>query len=387
MLQSEVFCYIWKLKMKVDLGRRIGELLYEHDCVIIPEFGGFVAKVVPSQLDKQSNTILPPSKQLSFNQNLTHNDGLLANHLSRKQGMEYSEAVSYLLVQADKYRNELKQGNRIELNSIGVIYRDQSGNIRFVPDHNSNHYKESFGLGKLYLTPVVKEEVEPEVEEAVIAPVEEETPVVTIENPPARKSRGWVAAAAIIVPLALVGTYLLSDSMSGGGQLDLASLNPFKSNEAIQADFEPRFEEENIQFDYPADKNTIEEITQVNPDLNTVYFSFEEDKIEPNGIEIILRENAPESPEPVSESPELSTPPAASKLKMWFVVGGAFREPSNAEGLVSTLQQKGYESYVFGNSNGLHLVCYGSYTNKAAAKEALAKVKSEENASAWLKKH
>jgi hypothetical protein len=33
------------------------------------------------------------------------------------------------------------------------------------------------------------------------------------------------------------------------------------------------------------------------------------------------------------------------------------------------------------------LVCYGSYTNKKAAKEALKEIKSSQNKSAWLSKN
>lgn len=369
--------------MSLNLGIHISDLLYEHDCVIIPELGGFVANQKPAQISEQAHTILPPSKQISFNQNLLQNDGLLANFLVRKEGLDYDTAVSQLLEKARTFKDDLKQGRRIELSKVGVLYRDRSGNVRFVPNEDENHLKSSFGLGKLYLVPVgsVQEEVIEEVETV-------ETPVVAIapkeEAKKKRRIPRVVKAAAVILPLLLVGGWLLRDELSNARQFDFASLNPF-TTKTVPSIYVPRFEEEDVQLDYPADENSIEVIAESNPDLTTVYFSFEEDKLSPDGILVNIRDGVAEE---VPATPGSATAvPAASKMKMWFIVGGAFREQSNADNMVASLQSKGYEAYIFGKNNGLHLVCYGSYTNRQAAKEALTAVRSNENSNAWLKKH
>ncbi len=48
----------------------ISELLFLHDCVIVPEFGGFVGNRKPAQLNKTTGGLTPPSKQVLFNTNL-----------------------------------------------------------------------------------------------------------------------------------------------------------------------------------------------------------------------------------------------------------------------------------------------------------------------------
>lgn len=372
--------------MSINLGHHISDLLYEHDCVIVPDLGGFVANAQSASISVQAHTLVPPSKQIGFNQNLIQNDGLLANALVQKEGLEYNEAVQQLLAKAHQYKDDLKQGRRVELLKVGVLYRDRSGNVRFVPNEDENHLKTSFGLGKLYLVPLGTE-----VEPIEVAVKEKETPVVPITTETTEKRTRQlpliVKVAAVFLPLLLVGGWLLKDEISNAKNTNFASFNPFTST-TIPSSFAPRFEEEGIEMDYPADENTIDVLADSNPDLTSVYFSFEEDKLSPDGILVNIRDGESEEvAAAIPTSPKATAIPAATKMKMWFIVGGAFRKKSNADNMASSLQDKGYEAYIFEKKNDLHLVCYGSYTNKQSANQALTDVRTNENKQAWLKKH
>ena len=68
--------------MKHSIVHYISELLYYHDCVVIPEFGGFITTHKSSILDSNALKIYPPSKQISFNKKLQSNDGLLIQKIS-----------------------------------------------------------------------------------------------------------------------------------------------------------------------------------------------------------------------------------------------------------------------------------------------------------------
>jgi hypothetical protein len=70
----------------------ITDLLFDHDCVILPEFGGLVANYRSAKLNVISHVILPPSKSIGFNPSLKYNDGLLTNYISSALGMSYKEA-------------------------------------------------------------------------------------------------------------------------------------------------------------------------------------------------------------------------------------------------------------------------------------------------------
>ena len=78
--------------MKKTIDTYVSELLFLHDCVIIPEFGGFVGNNKSAVLNKYTNTIYPPSKKILFNKNLRTNDGLLINHISNSEVISNEES-------------------------------------------------------------------------------------------------------------------------------------------------------------------------------------------------------------------------------------------------------------------------------------------------------
>ncbi len=76
----------------MKLQEYISSLLKEHNCVIVPEFGGFVANYKSAVIDDFRKKIHPPMKSILFNPHLTNNDGLLGNYVSQEQKIQYSDA-------------------------------------------------------------------------------------------------------------------------------------------------------------------------------------------------------------------------------------------------------------------------------------------------------
>ena len=56
----------------------IRKLLFEFDCVIIPDFGGLLTNRVGVRYDESSQLFKPAGKRLAFNEILKIDDGLLA---------------------------------------------------------------------------------------------------------------------------------------------------------------------------------------------------------------------------------------------------------------------------------------------------------------------
>ena len=71
--------------MKKNVSQYISDLLYTHDCVIVPNFGGFVGNRKSAELNKKTGSLSPPSKQILFNRKLTTNDGLLFSYIAQKE--------------------------------------------------------------------------------------------------------------------------------------------------------------------------------------------------------------------------------------------------------------------------------------------------------------
>ena len=72
------------------LEKHITALFRKHDCVIVPDFGGFLLNYRSSRIS--DNEILPPGKLTGFNRSLTSNDGLLANAIAQREKISYTKA-------------------------------------------------------------------------------------------------------------------------------------------------------------------------------------------------------------------------------------------------------------------------------------------------------
>ena len=78
--------------MKKNVSQYISDLLYTHDCVIVPNFGGFVGNRKSAELNKKTGSLSPPSKQILFNRKLTTNDGLLFSYIAQKEEISQEKA-------------------------------------------------------------------------------------------------------------------------------------------------------------------------------------------------------------------------------------------------------------------------------------------------------
>ena len=60
-----------------ELSPYLRKLLLEHDCAIIPDFGGFVMQRHPAHRATANEQLLPPSKTVGFNALLRAEDGFV----------------------------------------------------------------------------------------------------------------------------------------------------------------------------------------------------------------------------------------------------------------------------------------------------------------------
>ncbi|RZK52859.1 MAG: hypothetical protein EOO59_13130, partial [Hymenobacter sp.] len=73
----------------MSLSDHLRPLLRDHDCVIIPDFGGLVAEYTAAKVQPAGRHLLsPPTRQVAFNQALTRNDGLLVDALRQQLGLQ-----------------------------------------------------------------------------------------------------------------------------------------------------------------------------------------------------------------------------------------------------------------------------------------------------------
>lgn len=129
----------------MNLETYIKDLLYRYDCVIIPDFGGFVTKTIAAKLDENTHQFFPPTKQLSFNSHLKNNDGLLANYIASVENISFEKASNAIALSVIKWQNEI-QKKALNLEGIGVLKLNDNRQIIFEPNTTINYLSTSFGL-------------------------------------------------------------------------------------------------------------------------------------------------------------------------------------------------------------------------------------------------
>ena len=308
-------------------------MFLDYDCVIIPGFGGFVCNERPAWYDEDKEEMVPPSRDVLFNPNLTHNDGLLAQEIIRSTGVSYTEAMNIAETEAGFILEELKSGNSVEIAGVGRLYSGEDGINRFAPAAELVRTLSSFGHTRIPLAKLAAKTV-----------TKSETKVVDMV--PLRRKLARVAAV-LSIPVAigaiLGGAHLASEQQGSNTLLSL-----FPAPEVIISTFSPS-ENESLVFD------EVEE-----EELNIEY---------------------------VEPTPEVVEAPKPKAKINYLIVGGAFSIEENAHTLASELRSEGYTpTFHYQKHNKLHLVALGEFTKEQEARRAMAKARRAGRTASWLKK-
>lgn len=311
--------------MKQPIAHYISNLLFLHDCVIIPGFGGFVGNKKSAYIHPVSGIIYPPSKALLFNKNLSENDGLLATHIAKEEGIDLSEVTILIEEFVQKIKNELAERSAFKLKKIGTFSKGNEGNISFMQDNSCNYNLASFGMQANHKNKKLERTISDD-KKAVVKTIKQRDFTKTITR-----------AAAILLPLvglSLIGITQEEKINTIYGQM--ANLNPF------------------------ANTAKTEVVTET-PAITT----------EAPVVEII---------EPV-EAEEIVSPIIPQQYT-YYIIAGAFSEQKNANKLLQKLKRWNYNASIVEGGN-LMRVSYNSFSNKEDALLALAEIRKENN-SAWL---
>jgi len=179
----------------VEISQYIKELLLLNDCVIIPEFGGFVANYKPATIE--NNQFFPPTKEIAFNNKLISNDGLLVNYISEAEGVDYFNAKQKLDSFVEETMLNLERNRNVYFDGVGYLHYDSRENLQFEPQLKQNLLVESYGLQnfsyeKLYQRQMPKPAFKVEYREPV--------PVIFQQ----RKLKKLVIAIPLLIAMALI---------------------------------------------------------------------------------------------------------------------------------------------------------------------------------------
>ena len=132
----------------MKISYHIFNLLQEHDCVIVPNFGAFVARNISAKISRDGSRIYPPNKEITFNKSLIKSDGLLINEISSNENISYEVANDKLNNWVVKSHKKISKQGYIEIKNIGSISL-QNDKYIFTPSQNSIFLKSSYGLNSI----------------------------------------------------------------------------------------------------------------------------------------------------------------------------------------------------------------------------------------------
>ncbi len=319
--------------MNKSVANYISELLFIHDCVIVPEFGGFVGNQRSAQLNTSTGSLTPPSKQVLFNTNLRTNDGLLITHIANQEDIPQKIAKKNVQIFADECNTKLSTSKVLRIPKIGLFTVGKEGNILFLQDSVINYSLDSFGMKTTYNKSILRKKEKPA--EKITQKIKNTT----------SHYRVVMRAAAIIIPL-LVLAYL---SVSQQDKINnvytqMATFNPFAPTKVSKV-FDPT-NETKIESKIDASKNEVVENLAID----------------------------------IAEEEEISLIDLSGKT--YYIIAGAFAEQKNANKMLKKLLNKKYNAEILTGSRLLR-VCYDSFYNREDAVLVLNKIKRK-NPEAWL---
>lgn len=366
--------------------KHIKDLLYWHECVILPGFGGLVINYTPASIHPATHEFDPPTSALAFNQRLSQNDGLLIKYISRVESLSYNSTAKEVENWLKDLKANIDNKEKVELTGIGTFKRDVENNIRFQPDPDANFIKDSYGLRKFTAFPILREGAKTNEQEQSespsatipLSPDKEQGEVTT--GPSAKASeattnndttqnktvnkkrqqpvRDYAIAATVLTIIAVAQLFFFNVTPD---QLSLGHL--------------PVFE----RFNPVSDKELLEdkaskEATGINEELN--------------GDELgSLRYQAPAT-EGFSLPSDKKKKESKGKQKStsaegYYVILGSFQAKANAKQLKETISDKPH-ARIFQSPNGHNRVGYLLAQEEEEALDELKRLRNRKGDNLWL---
>lgn len=306
----------------------ISELLYRHQCVVVPNLGAFITEKTSAKINELTGAIIPPKKNIIFNTLVSQNDGLLVNHIALAQNISFADACVLVENEVNRWKKSLQENKILYLKNIGELQLNEFEKIVFEPIGSTNYLTSSFGLTPVIAKPITN------VSKQNISQIKP----ATTTSKRLYKTPKWVGyAAASVFGIGLLGSVW-----------------------KYQIDYK-NYLEQTLQIEKEVQKGVEKQIQQA-----TFY------------IEV------PKIIEKTQEKIEEIT--VKNNQKAYHVVAGAFRTENKSNVLIQELKAKGYTNAHFIQKNGslMKNVIYESFTTNEEAQLFLQNIVKKENPNAWI---
>ena len=347
--------------------RHIADLLYHHECVIVPDLGGFIKAYKPARIIHTTHEFFPPSGTVAFNSGLAINDGLLANYIASVENTSYREALYEIKKWVEKCHAAANKGEKVVLDGIGDLFINKSGKLEFNPSLLVNFNDDAFGL------PVFTAKISET--ESVIVPEIQNTRRTQRSYGLVRLIPETLKWAAVLAPFI---AFVLWGSINGN------IIDNYVHNYTGM---------------YSWVRSTPGKTVAVKPVAIPVKAIEVSKQVLQSPASILAGENIAFDPGMVSYT-ELNkniikkadvvqsvVPEAINPDQNYFIIGGAFRDHGNALKLISMLRDQGYPASIADTTpGGLYIVSMKGFNNYDEAVSQLGDIKKAGFSSSWILK-
>ncbi|HSO86381.1 MAG TPA: SPOR domain-containing protein [Draconibacterium sp.] len=356
----------------MKLAKYIHDLLLENETVIIPGLGAFISTYKPAEIS--GNEIKPPSKEISFSQQIRNNDGLLVAAIARKAKISQPNALKRIERARENILYQLDNGENVVVENLGILFYNEKNEIQFTSFQEDNLLLDSFGLEPISMEDLVEKtiatepaqdlievedtilqesEIDTEAEnvvetvseqksEKIILPEYKHAPAV--EKSKERKKAGWYWYLLILIPVFVAGYFVVN--------------NNSKSNQT-EISQEPAAKED--QQEIAIETKVLDDST---PNDSIVETSA-----------IVTRK---------TESVDKSL----TENSKYYLVGGGFKNEENAEKFIVRLKEKGIDGIRLGKRGNLYLIGIEEFDTEQEAYNSLNKhVKKYPEWNIWVFKN
>ncbi|CAM4130149.1 SPOR domain-containing protein [Cytophagaceae bacterium 50C-KIRBA] len=331
----------------------IETLLYEHDCIIIPNFGGFVVNVKDFEFNTKEEKIYPRRRWIAFNERLRSDDGILATAWAKKEGISHKVAFDQINQFSKSLKDSLKSEQNLVLTKLGTLSLTAESKISFAPNPEQNFDLSQFGLLPVGLPATAKISkpilLENPIEKSMT--LHEEISEETVEEEemvPKRISTKVYVYALLAFLLGGLSAYFLTEPNS---RYVNSSLSPFT-----------------IKIKKENNTPIPQESKAVIP------------------VEKAVSSDSSSLPNPTVPSKEDIKSPV-SQAHSVYLVAASFQTQAKAELAVSELKAKGFDQAVIlpKEQDAIHFrVSIGSEATMEAGYKKAAEIKSQKKLDIWV---
>lgn len=386
----------------------IKKLLYQHNCVIVPDWGGFVCSVEPARIDQVSHLITPPAKRIMFNQNLKSNDGLLANQLAANNNMSYNQALAFINEAVAHIKQQLNDTKQLDITAFGSFRLNAEANYVFLPDKFNNYLYGSFGLQPLQSNPIA--EASRGVSKSRI--FKDRKDVKTSNSKSKVRGLGFKIITALVIVTVAFNAYIFIDKtgLNTNYTISTTGIHSWfdslvaRDNQPATTQVEKQIPEEkkieNIQPVIQSNPDSISNIETITPEYTVLNMAetfansekqnpaFGQNQFNEDGSLLVktdLEVSEPEILEP--SAPVVVYENTIATTYSYYVIGGVFCKESNARNFLSTLKNKGFSASLILNKRiNCNRVAYKKLNQLSDAMALMDSIKNTENPEAWILK-